>query len=82
MKNAEPIIPASVLVKKPSPIIAGRAAEKLILPIYEEEYAAKQAMNINFEYFLLCKYCWVFILSLLYLLVDAIAAAITFDDLS
>ena len=42
MKKAEPIIPAWVLVKKPSAIIAGRAAEKLILPIYDAEYAAKQ----------------------------------------
>ena len=82
MKKAEPIIPASVLVKKPSPIIAGRAAEKLIRPIYDAEYAAKQAININLECFSLCKYCWVFILSLLYLLVDAIAAAIAFDDFS
>lgn len=57
MKNAEPIIPASVFVKKPSPIIAGRAAEKLILPMYDAEYAAKQAMNISLEYFSLCKYC-------------------------
>ena len=66
MKNAEPIIPASVFVKKPSPIMAGRAAEKFILPIYDAEYAAKQAIKINLEYFSLCKYCWVFIVSLLF----------------
>ena len=80
MKNAEPIIPASVLVKKPSLIIAGSAAEKLILPMYDDEYAAKQAINISFEYFSLCKYCCVFIISLFYLFFDAIAAAIAYDD--
>ena len=84
MKKAEPMIPASVLVKKPSPMIAGSAAEKFILPIYDAEYAAKQAININLEYFSLCKYCWVFILSLfilVYLFAEAIAAAIAFEDI-
>ena len=61
MKKAEPIIPASVLVKKLSLIMAGSAAEKFILPMYEAVYTAKHAIKINLEYFLLFKYCCVLI---------------------
>ena len=74
-KNAEPIIPAWGFVKSPDVIISGNAAEKFILPIYEAEYAAKQAMKINVEYLRLSRYCCVFIkLYSFYLLLEFNAA--------